>query len=106
MADASQTPDIVTDVLIVGTGPCGGSLAAFLADYDISVTIINKEPYTTAEPRAHVTNMATLECFRDIGIEEECVGYGTSYSKMPFRRYCHSILGQEYFRSRICNRVP
>ncbi|OCT43994.1 2,4-dichlorophenol 6-monooxygenase [Cladophialophora carrionii] len=103
---SSQTPDIVTDVLIIGTGPCGGSLAAFLARYNINTTLIDKAPSTTADARAHFTNMATVECFRDIGLEKEILRLGTSYDNMPFRRYCHTVHGLEYFRGKICNQVP
>jgi 2-polyprenyl-6-methoxyphenol hydroxylase-like FAD-dependent oxidoreductase len=103
---SSQTPDIVTDVLVVGTGPCGGSLAAFLAHYNINVTLIEKAPSTTADARAHVTNMATVECFRDIGLEKEILRLGTAYDNMPFRRYCHTVHGLEYFRGKILNQVP
>ena len=31
--DSASPPEIETDLLIVGTGPAGGALAAFLASY-------------------------------------------------------------------------
>jgi flavin-dependent dehydrogenase len=99
-------PDIVTDVLIVGTGPCGSSLAAFLAFYGVKATIVDKRLCTTSEPRAHSVNMGALECLRDIGLEKEMLRSATSYSRMPVRRYSHTILGQEYFRAQVCNQVP
>lgn len=33
VSDSSSPPDVETDLLIVGTGPAGGALSAFLASY-------------------------------------------------------------------------
>ncbi len=33
VSNSSSPPDIETDLLIVGTGPAGGALSAFLASY-------------------------------------------------------------------------
>jgi hypothetical protein len=76
-----------------------------LTYYGIKPTIVSKEASTTPEPRAHVTNMATVECIRDIRREKVFAADATDYGVMPFRRYCHSILGQEFFRSQIYNQV-
>ena len=88
----------MTDVLIVGTGPAGSSLAAFLSTYQVNATIISYHSSTTDESRAHLTNSAALECLRDIGIERECRAIGTEYDLMPLWRHCHTISGTEYHR--------
>lgn len=58
-----------------------------------------------AEPQSHVTNMATIECMRDLGLEKDVLELDTRYARMPFRRYCHTFCGQDYFRSEISNQL-
>lgn len=78
-------PNIVTDALIIGTGPAGGALASFLASHGKSTAtqfpfyvgcssveyyvwckpgirgIVVSAGSTTADtPRAHITNMAAM----------------------------------------------
>ena len=67
------------DVLIVGTGPAGAALAAFLANYGmfkliglfetgkntdkskgIRGVMISSSPTNADTPRAHITNMAAM----------------------------------------------
>lgn len=81
--DGSQKPPSVTttDVLIIGTGPAGASLACFLASYGefyilrpnekseinslsfflgIRGIMVSSCPTNADTPRAHITNMAAM----------------------------------------------
>ena len=48
---------IYTDVLIVGSGPAGGAMAALLATYGIKPLVITKWNWTCRTPRAHTTSL-------------------------------------------------
>ncbi|KAJ9131364.1 Phenol 2-monooxygenase [Pleurostoma richardsiae] len=89
---------VKTDLLIVGAGPAGASLACFLASYGRTGIIISAAPGTAETPRAHITNMAALECLRDIGLEEPCVRAASHSDNMMHTRWCHTMAGEEYAR--------
>ncbi|KAL1838135.1 hypothetical protein VTJ49DRAFT_3014 [Mycothermus thermophilus] len=91
--------DVVkTDLLIVGAGPAGASLACFLASYGRTGIIIAAAPGTADTPRAHITNMAGLECLRDIGLEQACLDVATPSHNMAHTRWCRSMAGEEFAR--------
>ncbi|ESZ97364.1 hypothetical protein SBOR_2248 [Sclerotinia borealis F-4128] len=89
---------IETDLLIVGAGPAGASLACFLGHHDLRGMIIAATPGTADTPRAHITNMAAMECLRDIGLEEECLQVAVKGDAMLHTRWCRALAGEEYAR--------
>ncbi|KAH6844521.1 FAD binding domain-containing protein [Chaetomium sp. MPI-CAGE-AT-0009] len=89
---------VKTDLLIVGAGPAGAALACFLAHYGRTGIIISAAAGTAETPRAHITNMAALECLRDIALDKECIEAGASGDHMIHTRWCHSMAGEEYAR--------
>ncbi|KAK4120135.1 hypothetical protein N657DRAFT_649485 [Parathielavia appendiculata] len=91
--------DVVkTDLLIVGAGPAGASLACFLAAHGRKGILIAAAPGTAETPRAHITNMAGLECLRDIGLEQDCLDVATPSHNMAHTRWCRSMAGEEFAR--------
>lgn len=60
--------------------------------------MISAAPGTAETPRAHVTNMAALECLRDIDLDKECIEAGVGGHHMLHTRWCHSMAGEEYAR--------
>ncbi|KAG0645462.1 1,2,4-dichlorophenol hydroxylase [Hyphodiscus hymeniophilus] len=86
------------DVLIVGTGPAGASLACFLSSHGITGLMISSASSTADTPRAHITNIAALETLRDLGLDSECTSQATSGSCMMHTRWCHDMAGEEYAR--------
>ncbi|KAJ5746210.1 hypothetical protein N7520_011392 [Penicillium odoratum] len=86
------------DVLIVGTGPAGASLACFLASYGIRGLMVSASATNADTPRAHITNMAAMECLRDIGLDVECNRLATNAMNMMHTRWAYSMAGEEYAR--------
>ncbi|WPG99099.1 Hypothetical protein R9X50_00190800 [Acrodontium crateriforme] len=86
-----------TNFLIIGSGPAGLALACFLSAYGIKGIIVTEASSTAKQPRAHLTNAATLECLRDIGLEEEIQENGVSQPSLGVR-WCYSMFGDEFAR--------
>jgi 2-polyprenyl-6-methoxyphenol hydroxylase-like FAD-dependent oxidoreductase len=97
---------IKTNVLIVGAGPSGMTMALALARFGISCTLIDRRETNYEQPRAHALNSRTLEMFSALGmdiedfkavatpVEESCwVRFtdtlsGGEYGKLPYRKTC------------------
>ncbi|WNV77076.1 FAD-dependent monooxygenase [Geodermatophilus sp. DSM 44513] len=90
--------DLVTDVLVVGSGPAGSAAALALATYGVSTTVITKYGRLADTPRAHITNQRTMEALRDLGVEEEVVAQAVPQELMGNLVYCTSIAGEELGR--------
>ncbi|KAH7129690.1 FAD binding domain-containing protein [Dactylonectria estremocensis] len=95
---ANGQEPIETKILIVGAGPAGASLACFLASYGFKGMMISSAPGTASTPRAHITNMAALECLRDVGLDKDMLRLASSGNCMVHTRWCHSMAGEEYAR--------
>ncbi|CAK7226979.1 hypothetical protein SEUCBS140593_006424 [Sporothrix eucalyptigena] len=87
-----------TEFLIVGAGPSGAALACFLAEYGLKGIMVSAAPGTANTPRAHITNIAALECLRDIGLDSDLKQVSSEGSCMMHTRWCHSMAGAEYAR--------
>ncbi len=101
-----QTPNFETEVLIVGTGPAGGSAAALLSSYGIDNLVVNQFGWTARTPRAHITNQRTMEVFRDLGLESEVLSLSTPADLMGENTYCTSLSGEEFGRIKTWGTHP
>lgn len=87
-----------TDVLIIGSGPAGGSAALFLSTYGVPNIVITKYRWTANTPRAHITNQRTVEILRDMGIEREVMAEAVPQPLMGDTVFCTSLAGEELAR--------
>ena len=62
-----------TDVLVVGAGPIGMTVAALLADYGVNVVLAEKQATTSDSPRAISVTDETLRVMEEIGVLEQLV---------------------------------
>ena len=60
--------------------------------------MISCAKFAAKTPRAHITNVAALECLRDIDLEKKCADVATPQSAMLHTRWVESFLGEEYCR--------
>ncbi|KAI3317830.1 FAD binding domain-containing protein [Xylariaceae sp. AK1471] len=90
----SNTADV--DFLVVGAGPAGASLAAFMGQNGLKGIVIARAPGTADTPRAHVFNPFALETLRDIGVEQDAVGHATHGEMFQSFRWSRSMVGEEY----------
>ena len=100
--------DIVTDVLIIGTGPAGSASAALLSSYGIQNMVVNRYRWLANTPRAHITNQRTMEVLRDLGreVEDEAYMFATDKEHMGNNVFCESLAGEEIGRMQSWGTSP
>ncbi|MFD0915404.1 FAD-dependent monooxygenase [Pseudahrensia aquimaris] len=89
---------VETDVLIVGTGPAGGTAALALATYGVDCIAVSQFGGPSRTPRAHITNQRTMEVLRDLGVEEEAKQFAQPQEMMANNVFCTSLAGEELGR--------
>ena len=87
-----------TDVVIVGSGPAGASMALALSRLGVKNIMLTKYRWTANTPRAHITNQRAMEFFRELGIEDEVKADATPHHMIGDTVFCTSIAGEELGR--------
>jgi 2-polyprenyl-6-methoxyphenol hydroxylase-like FAD-dependent oxidoreductase len=75
----------VTDVLVVGAGPTGLTLACDLARRGVAVRIIDRNPAFARGSRGKGLSPRTLEVLDDLGVIDQALSSGVTH--LPHRRY-------------------
>src|SRR5215207_4540770 len=75
---------INTDVIIVGAGPTGLSLACQLIRYGIDFIVVEKKEGVTTFSKAVGVHARTLEVYEQLGMSERAVAEGTIAAKARF----------------------
>lgn len=89
---------VETDVVIIGSGPAGSSMALALSTMGVKNIMLSKYRWTANTPRAHITNQRAMEFFRDMGVEEQVIADGTPHEYMGQTTICTSLAGEEIGR--------
>jgi 2-polyprenyl-6-methoxyphenol hydroxylase-like FAD-dependent oxidoreductase len=82
---AAVRPDPEFDVLIVGAGPTGLTLAAALRTRGVRATIIDRLPEGANSSRAAVVHAYTLEALEALGVSEQLVALGLHARRFTVR---------------------
>lgn len=106
MTSAVQKPAYETEVLIIGTGPAGGTMALALAKAGIRTVIANRYGWTCRTPRAHITNPRAMEIFHDLGVIDDVNLYASPNELMGENVMCQSLAGEEFGRLRTWGHEP
>ena len=87
-----------TDVVVVGSGPMGGTTALALATYGVRVHVVSKWNWVANTPRAHIINQRAVEVLRDLGVEEATKLEATPWELMGDTLFTTSLGGPEVAR--------
>ena len=88
---------IPTNVLIVGSGPTGMTMALALAKFGISSILIDRRETIYGEPRAHALNPRTLEIFDALGIDNNKLkSMATPVDQSCWVRWVDTLNGGEF----------
>jgi 3-(3-hydroxy-phenyl)propionate hydroxylase len=63
--------DHETDVAVVGSGPCGATLANLLGAYGVRAVVLDQEPGVTPYPRAVAVDDEALRTFQTAGVIDQ-----------------------------------
>jgi 2,4-dichlorophenol 6-monooxygenase len=90
---------IETDVLVVGAGPAGLTMAALLARLGVDAMTLSK--YGTADsPRAHITNQRAVEILRDLEVEDAVQARALPHHQMGTQVFATAFAGRELSRKK------
>lgn len=94
---------VTTDVLIIGAGPTGLTLANLLGQAGVRTTIIDRKAGTVTEPRAVSIDDESLRTMQAAGLDEAVLadvvkGYGVHYFDKPGGRCFGKVepVGKQY----------
>ncbi|OQO08903.1 hypothetical protein B0A48_05793 [Cryoendolithus antarcticus] len=85
-------------VLIIGAGPAGATLAFHLGKLSIRSIVISRHHGTANTPRAHIFNQRAMEVLRDGGLEARVAKVASDASDMQHTSWSNTLAGEEHGR--------
>jgi len=85
-----------TDVLVVGAGPVGLTLATALAERGVDAVLVDRQAEGANTSRAAVVHARTLEVLREIGIAEQLVERGVIVPRFTVRDHDRALLSVDF----------
>src|SRR5215475_14209476 len=73
-----------TDVVVVGAGPTGLTMAARLAQLGVAHVVVDANAGPTRESRATLVHAATLEILDELGVADELIAAGVRVHRIGF----------------------
>jgi len=95
MSEQMQLPT-TTEVLIVGAGPVGLTLAASLVAEGVTVVLIDKQAEGANTSRAAVVHARTLEVLNGLKVSEELVSRGVIVSRFTVRDRDRALMSIDF----------
>ena len=86
------------DVVIVGAGPVGATLALSLADKGVRSVVVERRTQPQTHPAAHVLTTRSLEIWRELGLERELRRLSAPLYELRTISYCTTLAGPELGR--------
>jgi 2-polyprenyl-6-methoxyphenol hydroxylase-like FAD-dependent oxidoreductase len=90
-----SSPNVI-DVLVVGAGPTGLTLAGELLRRGLRVRIIDKAPAPTVHSKAVGVHARTLEIFEDLGIAEDLLSRGIQVEGATMHQGSQTIMDIDF----------
>jgi len=95
--DNEIAADLDADVLVIGAGPVGLTTALLLAQWDLSVIVVERRTSRSVAPKAHVINPRSLEIYAHLGLSiDELRRHATLGSDDKVSRFVSRLAARDY----------
>lgn len=92
-----KDPKFNVDVLVVGAGPSGMTMALALQQFGVKTFLIDRQQGILSDPRAHALNSRTLEIFESLGMDiDDFKQYATPSDQSCWVRWVDTLSGEHY----------
>lgn len=90
--------DASADVIVVGGGPVGMTLAYILAEFGVRCILLERNPTTTRHPKMDITNARSMELFAKVGLDQKLREVSVPEDHRFDVSWITTLTGEELFR--------